>query len=94
MSPLRAKSGNGAGHLTHRVPKTGDFHIRGPHTQASDRAHEPEISISHVEAITRDPLTGKAQRFVPNRAAAAPRSATGQPTQPGWLQQPPLHPTR
>ncbi|MDR2985039.1 MAG: hypothetical protein LBV34_09380 [Nocardiopsaceae bacterium] len=27
---------------------------------------DPEVSISRVEAITRDPLTGKAKRFVPN----------------------------
>jgi phenylacetate-CoA ligase len=41
---------------------------------------EPEVSISHVEAIARDPLTGKAQRFVPNRAATARPSGTSQPT--------------
>lgn len=35
MSPLRAKSGNPYRHLTHRVPKVRDFHIR--RTQA-DRA--------------------------------------------------------
>jgi phenylacetate-CoA ligase len=31
---------------------------------------DPEVSISRVESITRDPLTGKAKRFVPDRAAA------------------------
>ena len=34
---------------------------------------EPEVSISRVDAIPRDPLTGKAKRFVPNRAATAGR---------------------
>jgi phenylacetate-coenzyme A ligase PaaK-like adenylate-forming protein len=28
---------------------------------------DPEVSISRVDAITRDPLTGKAKRFVPWR---------------------------
>ncbi len=42
---------------------------------------EPEVSISRVEAITRDPVTGKAKRFLPNSAATAGRSGTGQPTQ-------------
>jgi hypothetical protein len=41
---------------------------------------EPEVSISYVEAITRDPLTGEAKGFVPNGAATAGRSGTGQLT--------------
>jgi phenylacetate-CoA ligase len=41
---------------------------------------EPEVSISCVDAIPRDPLTGKAKRFVPNGAATAGRSGTAQPT--------------
>jgi hypothetical protein len=31
---------------------------------------DPETSISRVDAITRDPLTGKAKRFVPPRGGA------------------------
>jgi hypothetical protein len=31
---------------------------------------DPDVCISRVEAIARDPRTGKAKRFVPNRAAA------------------------
>jgi phenylacetate-CoA ligase len=30
---------------------------------------DPDVSISRVDAIPRDPLTGKAKRFVPNAAA-------------------------
>jgi hypothetical protein len=40
---------------------------------------EPEVSISCVEAIARDPLTGKAKRFLTNDAATADRAGTGQP---------------
>ena len=32
---------------------------------------DPEVSISRVDAITRDPLTGKAKRFVPWRGVLA-----------------------
>jgi phenylacetate-CoA ligase len=31
---------------------------------------DPEVSITRVDAITRDPLTGKAKRFVPWRGGA------------------------
>ena len=41
---------------------------------------EPEVSISCVDAIPRDPLTGKANRFVPNGIATAGQSGTTQPT--------------
>ena len=34
---------------------------------------EPEVSISRVAPITRDPLTGKAKRFLPDGAATAGR---------------------
>ena len=33
---------------------------------------DPEVSISCVDSIARDPLTGKAKRFVPDAATAAP----------------------
>ena len=33
---------------------------------------DPEVSISCVDSIARDPLTGKARRFVPDAATAAP----------------------
>ena len=40
---------------------------------------EPEVSISCVDAITRDPLTGKAKRFLSKGAATAGGSGTDQP---------------
>jgi phenylacetate-coenzyme A ligase PaaK-like adenylate-forming protein len=33
---------------------------------------DPEVSISRVDSIARDPLTGKANRFVPDAATAGP----------------------
>lgn len=41
---------------------------------------EPEVSISCVQAIALDPLTGMAKRFLRNGAAAADRFSTDQPT--------------
>jgi phenylacetate-coenzyme A ligase PaaK-like adenylate-forming protein len=46
----------------HRALTAG---IEGSLSQAG--LTDPEVSISRVEAITRDPLTGKAKRFVPWR---------------------------
>jgi hypothetical protein len=34
----------------------------------------PEVSISRVETITRDPLTGKAKRFLPHNDSTASRA--------------------
>jgi phenylacetate-CoA ligase len=34
---------------------------------------DPEVTVSRVDGIARDPLTGKAKRFVPNDAAAVRR---------------------
>ena len=35
---------------------------------------DPEVSISRVETIARDPLTGKAKRFLPHSDATAHRA--------------------